>query len=216
MTLYQTSVGKKIAMAVSGLIIVAWLFLHMAGNLLIFAGAEAINSYAAFLQHGSHGLIWVVRAILLVAIVVHIASIISLYRRARAARPVAYRGGRQNQATDAAALSMRYGGLFLLLFIVYHLLHMTFGTVHPQFVRGDVYHNLVTAFHHPVNVIVYLAAMVFLGLHLYHGVWSAFQTLGWDNARFRSYRKPFALGTALVICIGFSLPPLAVAFGVVH
>jgi len=216
MTLYRTSVGKKIAMAVTGLLIVAWLFMHMVGNLLIFAGPEAINSYGEFLQHGSHGAIWVVRAVLLLAIIVHIAAVLSLIRQARAARPVAYEGGRQNQATDAAALSMRYGGLALFLYIIFHLLHMTTGTLHPDFVRGDVYHNVVTAFHDWKNVAIYLIALIFLGLHLYHGVFSGFQTLGWDNARFRSWRKPFALGTALVICVGFSLPPLAVAIGIVH
>jgi len=203
-------------MAASGLLIVTWLFVHMVGNLLVFAGAEAINEYGEFIQHGTHGLVWVMRAGLLGALVVHVVSSVLLVRQAAKARPVAYQGGRAVQVSSASARTMRYGGIALLLYVVYHLMHMTFGNAHGQFVRGDVYHNLVTAFSEPAIVVVYLFATMFLGLHLYHGIESALQTLGLDHPRWASAKKRFGIGIAATIAFGFAIVPLAIVTGFVN
>jgi succinate dehydrogenase / fumarate reductase cytochrome b subunit len=215
-SLLGSTVGQKIAMAASGLLVVGWLFLHMAGNLLVFAGPEALDAYAEFIQHGTHGAVWLMRAVLLAAIAVHVVSAVRLARKGIAAREVRYAGGRRDQATTSAARSMRYGGVALLLYLSYHLLHMTVGSAHPEFERGAVYHNVVTAFDDPAVTAIYLLATLFLGLHLYHGVWSGLQTLGLDHPRWNRGKRPFALGIALVIAVGFALVPLAVVTGIVR
>ena len=213
--LYRSSVGRKIAMSVSGLVMVGWLFVHMLGNLLVFAGPEAINEYGEFIQHGTHGLIWPMRAGLLAALVIHVVSAALLVRQGNAARPVGYQGGRAVQVSSASARTMRYGGVALLLYVVYHLMHMTIGNAHGQFVRGDVYHNLVTAFSEPAIVVVYLFATMFLGLHLYHGIASGLQTLGLDHPRWAGAKKGLGIGTAVVISFGFAVVPLSIVLGLV-
>lgn len=215
-TLYRSTVGRKIAMAASGLLIVGWLFMHMVGNLLLFAGAEVLNAYGEFLQHGTHGAIWVMRAALLAALVIHVVSAVSLVRLGAKARPVGYQGGRAVQSSTAASRSMRYGGVVLLLYVVYHVMHFTIGNVHSDFVRGDVYGNLVKAFQNPVLVVVYLTATLFLGLHLYHGVASGLQTLGFDHPRWNTYKRNFGGGLAVIIVVGFGVVPLAIISGLVN
>jgi len=199
--LIQRTVGKKIVMAVTGAMMVLFVVAHMVGNLLVFQGAEAINDYGWLLQEGTHGLIWVVRIIMLGALVGHVWAMFGVVGSQQAARSVAYQAGRKNNRTNYAAITMRFGGPVLLLYIIYHLLHFTTGHVHHDFVRGDVYHNLVSGLSNPAIAGVYMVAMVALGLHLYHGIWSGLKTLGlpseWDGAG-----KGLALGTALLVFTG--------------
>lgn len=218
---YRSAIGKKAVMAVTGLILFGFVLGHMAGNLKAFLGAGAFNHYAEWLRsvgepavpHG--GLLWVARAVLLVAVVLHIHAATTLTLAARRARPVSY-ARREAVQVDYAARTMRWGGVILLLYVIYHLLHFTFGSAHPDFVPGDPYHNLVTAFRVPWVVAVYVAANLVLGFHLYHGLWSLFQSLGWNHPRYNRWRRGFAVLFAIVVTAGFVAVPLAVAAGVVR
>ena len=168
MPLYRSTIGKKVIMAVTGLIMVGFVVVHMLGNLQAFQGPERINAYSAFL-HSTGELLWVARTVLLVAVILHIDAAVQLTRIAHAARPLPY-AERRPQVSTLASRTMRWGGVVLVAFIVFHILHMTTGTVHPSFAAGDVYHNLVTGLRVWPVAIFYLLAMAALGLHLYHGV----------------------------------------------
>lgn len=207
----RTTVGKKILMAITGIILIGWILMHMLGNLQLFRGAPVINAYSALLhEHG--GLLWTARIILIVAAVIHIAMAWQLKRLQREQRPVQYQR-KEPQASTVASRTMGWGGIFILLFVIYHLLHMTFGTLHPDFVPGDIYHNMVTGLRVWWVALIYLAAMVALGLHLYHGTWSVFQTLGINQANINPWRRRFATLVAVVIYAGFTVIPLAILFG---
>jgi succinate dehydrogenase / fumarate reductase cytochrome b subunit len=197
-------------MGVSGLLLVGFVIAHMAGNLLIFSGPKAINDYGEFLQHGTHGLIWFARLGLLAAVGVHIWAAVSLTRLNHAARDTGYKAGRKSPATTYAARTMRYGGFIILLFIIYHLLHFTFGTVHPDFVPGDVYNNMVVGFSVPWVSAFYIVAMIALGMHLYHGTWSGLQTLGLAHPQINEGRRKLAAAIAFAIVIGNCSIPIAV------
>src|SRR3954453_569142 len=166
--LWDSSVGQKMIMAVTGLIMVAYLITHVLANLLVFQGPSKINAYSAFL-HGTGGALWVARLVLLVALVLHVIAAVQLAARRQDARPVAYAAGRDPQVSPWASRTIRWGGALILAFLVYHILHFTIGTAHPDFVEGDPYHNVATGFHNPIVVLVYLVAMAAVGLHLYHG-----------------------------------------------
>ncbi len=200
LTLYQSTIGKKIAMGVTGLILAGWVTIHMVGNLQVFLGAEALDAYGHQIQ--SMGpLLWGMRAFMLAALVVHVASAISLSRGAMVARPVGYQGPKASLASTAASKSMRVGGLILLAYIVFHLLDLTVGTVHPDFRHGEVFHNLTTSLKNPAVAAFYALASISVGLHVFHGVSSAFQTLGanhpsWNDTRFR---VSAAVGVLLVL-----------------
>ena len=206
-----TTIGKKTLMAVTGIILLGWILLHMLGNLQIFRGAAVINGYSALL-HAHAGLLWTARVILFVAAVVHIAMAWQLKRLQRAQRPVQYQR-KEPQASSVASRTMGWGGIFILLFVIYHLLDMTFGTVHPGFIPGDVYHNMVGGLAIWWVALIYLAAMVALGLHLYHGTWSVFQTLGINQSTINPFRRRFATVVAVVIYAGFTVIPLAILLG---
>jgi succinate dehydrogenase / fumarate reductase, cytochrome b subunit len=210
-TLYRSTIGKKVTMAVTGLIMVGFLVLHMLGNLQAFAGAARINAYSAFL-HSTGELLWLARVVLLVAVVLHIDAAIQLTRIARAARPQGY-AERHSQIATIASRSLRWGGVILAVFIVFHILHMTTGTVHPSFVPGDVYHNLVAGFLVWPVAVFYLVAMGALGLHLYHGVWSSARTLGVARPSAHPLHRPVALLVSVVVALGFALIPIAVLAG---
>lgn len=211
--LYRSSIGKKAAMAVTGLVIVGWLCAHMAGNMLIYMGPETFNAYGAFIQ--ANELKWVMRAVMLACLVTHVYSAITLTRANRAARPVAYAGGRADQVTTAAAKTMAFGGVALLAFIVFHLLHLTTGTVHPEFVHGDVYRNVVTGFSNPVVAVVYIVANLALAMHLYHGIWSGMQTLGLNHPAYLSLRDGISLAVPVIVVGGNISVPLAVLSGII-
>jgi succinate dehydrogenase / fumarate reductase cytochrome b subunit len=205
---YRSTIGRKVVMAASGIVLVVYLIGHTAGNLLVFRGPQAINDYAHFLQ-SSGALLWTVRIILLLALVFHVHSAWSLTREARAARPTNYRL-LEKQSSGWSARSMGWGGALLLFFVIYHILHFTTGTVHPRFVPGDVYGNLVTGFRVPIVAIFYLLAMVALALHLRHGVWSVFQTLGVSHPHVIPLRRRLAVLLAVLVPAGLATIPLAI------
>lgn len=217
--LFLTSIGLKITMAVSGIVFVGFVIGHMLGNMKVYLGAEVFNHYAEglrefgapFLGHGQF--LWIARAVLIVALVVHVWAALKLTRQSHAARDEAYRK-RESMEFSRSSRSMRWGGVALLIFIIYHLLHLTFGLVHPDFIPGDAYHNLVTGFESVPVSVVYMLAMIALGLHLYHGVWSAFQTLGISGPRVNRWRRPLALGIALFVVAGNVSFPVSVLTGI--
>ncbi|MEM7052544.1 MAG: succinate dehydrogenase cytochrome b subunit [Acidobacteriota bacterium] len=220
LSLYRSAMVKKTAMAISGLMLFGFVAGHMVGNLKVFQGAEKFNRYAEWLReigmpmlpHG--GLLWIARIGLLTAIIVHIVSAVQLVRMARRARPVSYRR-RDRVQLDYAARTMRWGGLIIFLYVIYHLLHLTWGSAHSDFVYGDVYHNVVSAFQNPFITGIYVIANLMLGVHLYHGLWSMFQTLGWNHPRYNPWRRSFATLFALGVTLGFIAVPVAVLTGVV-
>ena len=214
---WNSSIGKKAVMAATGLIGIGYVTLHMIGNLQLFQGAERLNAYAAMLHGPLSELLWVVRVILIAAVVLHVVAAWQLTRLDRAARPVSYRV-RSPQVSTLAARTMRWGGVLLLVFIVLHVLHFTTGTVRPagQFVPGDVYRNVVGSFRLWWVTLFYVIVMVALAFHLYHGAWSSVQTLG-AAAPTRDLRhRPIAIAVAVLVAAGFCLVPLAVFFGLVR
>lgn len=213
--LWDSSVGKKVVMAATGLIWVAYLITHMLANLLVLQGPDRINAYSAFL-HGTGGALWAARLVLLGALGLHVVAAVQLTARRHEARPVGYAGGYEPQVSTLAARTIRWGGALILIFLVYHILHFTVGTAHPSFAEGNPYHNVATGFRDLVVVIVYLVVMAFVGLHLYHGVWSSGRSLGVSSPAPRPLRRSAALALALLIWLGFSLIPIAVYAGVVR
>jgi succinate dehydrogenase / fumarate reductase, cytochrome b subunit len=211
---YRSTVGKKILMAVSGIIGIAFLILHMLGNLQIFQGAAKINGYAAILHGPLAEVVLAQRVVLVVALMVHVLMAWQLTMRARAARPTGY-AQRKPQVATLASRTMRVGGVLLLVFIPVHILHFTTGDIRPAgtFVPGDIYANAIAAFHVPWVVAFYLLAMVALGLHLYHGAWSSVRTLGLAGAKPHPLHRPVAMVLATALWLGFSLVPLGIALG---
>lgn len=201
-------------MAVTGVVLVGFLVFHVSGNLLMFKGPEAMNAYAAFLK-GSAAVLWSVRLVLLVSLVLHVHAAWSLTMQNRAARPAGY-ARLKHQSATFSALSLRVGGVILFGFIVFHLLHLTTGTLHPQFDVHDAYGNVIIGFSVPAVVVLYLVAMAALALHLHHGVWSFFQTLGWNHPHVNPLRRRVATLLSLLIPAGFSAIVLAVAFQVIQ
>jgi succinate dehydrogenase / fumarate reductase, cytochrome b subunit len=219
-SLYDTSVGKKIAMALTGAILVGFVVFHMLGNLKAYQGAESFNHYAEGLRtfgdpfFGRGQLLWLLRIVLLVAALIHIIAAYQLTRQSRAARRHGYTKF-DSLAFSYASRTMVWGGIIILLFVIFHLMHLTFGNAHPDFVPGDAYHNFVVGFRSwPVSV-AYIAAMIPLGLHLYHGVWSAFQSLGANNPRYNRLRRPLAGVIAVAVVVANISFPLAVLAGVI-
>jgi len=218
---YRSAVGKKAVMAVTGIILFGFVLLHMVGNLKLYEGPQVLNSYAGFLRTvGSpaiptSGLLWIVRIVLLVSVVLHMWAAWQVTLMSRAARPHPY-GRRDFVEASYASRTMRWGGVIILLFVVYHLLDLTFGAVNPNFREGDVYHNVVASFSVWWVAAFYVAAQVALGFHLYHGMWSLFQSLGWNHPRFNSWRRGFATAFAWIITVGNISFPLAVLAGVIR
>jgi succinate dehydrogenase / fumarate reductase cytochrome b subunit len=201
-------------MAVTGLIMVAFLISHVLGNLQVFAGPLKINEYSAALRRLGP-LLWLARAGLLAALILHVIAAYQLTRRKQAARPVGYADA-EPQVSTFAARTIRWGGVLLLVFIVLHLLHFTFGTIHPAFDHKDVYGNIVVAFQVWWVALLYLVAMVGLGLHLYHGTWSSLRTLGLTRPSGNPLKRRVAAVLAWAIYLGFSIIPIAVFAGVIR
>lgn len=211
---WDSSLGKKVVMAVTGLLMVGFVLGHMVGNLQLFVGPERLNAYAHLLHGPLAELVWGARVVLLGAVVLHATAAWQLARRAEAARPVDY-AGRVPQVSTLASRTMRWGGVLLAAFIVFHLLHFTTGQAHPEFVQGDVYRNVIVGFRQPAAAIFYLLAMAGLGLHLYHGIWSSPRTLGLTPPTPAPLHRRVALVIAVVVAVGFAAVPLAVMLGVV-
>lgn len=215
-TTFSTTVGKKAALAVSGLVLFGFTVGHMLGNLQIYLGPEKFNAYAAGIK-GVPALLWGTRTVLLISVTVHIALAFDLYSRSSAARSIGYRL-KQNPATTYAALTMKYSGPILLLYIIFHLAHFTAPGLSlgaAPFSHTDAYTNFVSSFKVPWVTGVYVLANVFLGLHLYHGSWSLFQSLGLSHPRYNPLRKRLAGGLALVVTTGNVIMPLSVLAGLV-
>jgi succinate dehydrogenase / fumarate reductase cytochrome b subunit len=212
---YRSTVGKKFIMAVTGVIGIAFVILHMAGNLQLFAGPRKLNGYAAMLHGPLYEVVLLQRALLLVAVVLHVLAAWQLTLRNRRARPVGY-ARRDPQVTTWAARTMRWGGVLLLVFIVVHILHFTTLDLDRSFVPLDAYGNLVKAFSNPLMAGFYLVAMIFLGLHLYHGTWSSARSLGVAQPARWPLRRKTALVVALLLWIGFSAVPVAILIGAVR
>jgi succinate dehydrogenase / fumarate reductase, cytochrome b subunit len=218
---YRSAIGKKAVMAVSGAFLFGWIFLHMLGNMKLYLGPEHMNEYAKWLRvmgspaMPSNGLLWLMRAALLVAVWLHIQAATELTLMNRRARPIGYNEHDYVAATYAAR-TMRWGGVIILLFIIYHLLHLTFGVVHPSFIENDPYHNVVAGFQVWWVSAFYIIANLALGLHLYHGLWSMFNSLGLNYKTVNRWRRYFATAFALIITVGNVSFPIAVLIGVVH
>ncbi|MRG97400.1 succinate dehydrogenase cytochrome b subunit [Polyangium spumosum] len=202
-----TSVAKKALMAVSGLVLTVYVVVHLAGNLLYFAGPEALDAYAALL-HKSPTVLWSARAVLFAAFAVHVFYAIDLYTRKASARPVAY--GRYERAVSSpGARTMIWTGFVLLGFVVYHVLHLTLGLAHPAFVPGRVHRNVSIGFSSIVPTVMYVGSMIALGLHVSHGVLSMTQSLGLTLRRqgLRGLRR-FATVLALIVAVGLAAIPI--------
>lgn len=211
---YRTTVGKKVVMAVSGAVLLLFVISHLAGNLQIFLGAEKLNRYALFLR-GMPELLWLARAGLLVALIAHVVASVQIVLTNRLARPTRYAVKRDIE-TNYAARTMALSGPLVLLYVIYHLAMFTFLVTGPGYSDSDVYRNVVLAFQSPVISGIYIAAMLLLGLHLYHGTWSMLHTLGVSSPRYYWLRRVLAPAVAVAITAGYVSIPLAVLAGVVQ
>lgn len=211
-----STVGKKLVMAVTGLVLFGFVIVHMLGNLQVYLGAEPINAYGQFLHTFLHGGgIWIFRAVLLTSVLLHIWAMGSLTVANRRARPVGYRQWKARESTYSSR-TMRWSGVFLAAFIVFHLLHFTTGDAHPDFIPGDVYHNFITGFQVLPVALVYIVATLLLALHLFHGSWSMLQTLGLNHPRYNRLRNVICIGLAALVVIGNLSFPVAVLTGLLH
>lgn len=211
---WDTVVGKKAVMAVTGVALFAFVVGHLIGNLQIYLGPEKLNAYGELLHH-MPALLWSARIGLLICVGLHILASVQLALRKNAARPVAY-ARHSYTISNYASRTMYWSGPIVLAFIIYHLLHFTFGTVHPSFREGDVYHNVVTGFQQPIVSAFYIFAMALLCMHLYHGLWSMFQSLGASHPRYAPALRTVAKIGALFIFLGNISIPISVLAGVVH
>ena len=210
-------------MAVTGLIWVGFVILHMAGNLQAFLGAEKLNNYAAMLHGPLEEVVWLQRVLLFVALVLHVLMAYQLTRRAAAARPVDYKV-RSPQVSTMSSKLMRWGGVVLLVFIVLHILHFTTGNIDPVEYRyqghiarrTDLYSTVVSNFQIWWVTALYVSAMIFLGFHLWHGAWASIRTLGYAKPSDNPLKRRIAAGLATVVWVGFILVPLAVFAGVIR
>ena len=208
---YESTIGKKAVMAATGLILFGFLIAHMLGNLQIFLGRAVMNHYAETL-HGNPGLLWTARTILLVSVVLHIWASIPLALLKKKARPVAY-VKRANVQSSFASRTMMWSGPIIAAFVVFHLLHLTTGTLHPNFAKLDAYNSLVTGFKVIPAAIAYIVAMVLIGMHLSHGIWSMFQSVGISHPRYTPMVKKFAAVVSWILVAGFVSVPVAVLTG---
>jgi succinate dehydrogenase / fumarate reductase cytochrome b subunit len=215
-TFLGSSIGQKVVMAVSGLVLYGFVIGHMVGNLQIFLGREAINHYAVFLREFLHGAgIWIARGSLLAAVGFHVWAAVVLTLSNWGARPVGYREWQASESTYASR-TMVWSGPLLALFILYHLAHLTLGLAGQGFSEGQVYDNVVLGFSNPFVSAFYILAMFALGLHMYHGFWSLLQTLGLSHARWNPLRRAASTLLAVIVVAGNIAIPVAVLTGVVH
>lgn len=213
---YGSMVGKKFVMGITGLIGVGFVIVHALGNLLVFRGPDAINSYSRFLKSTGE-ILWTLRIILIVAVILHVIAAIQLTRQSRAARTIGYTK-HEAQVATISSRTMRWGGALLLLFIVLHILHFTTGTIRPagSFSREDVYANVVMSFRIWWVSLFYVISMVALGLHLYHGAWSSVRSIGVSPPSPEPLHRRVSLVIAVFVWAALTSIPLAVLAGVVR
>ena len=219
--IYRSTIGKKVIMAITGLIYIGFVVFHMYGNLKVFLGAAYFNEYAEGLREIGHPifgylhLLTVGRIVLVGAMVLHVWCAWSLYQAARKARPQGYAEKKVVQA-NYASLTVRYGGTVILLFLIYHLAHLTWGITGVPFEQGNAYFNVVSSFQIMPIPFIYLIAVIALGFHLYHGTWSMMQTLGISSRGNEKPIRAMALLLAIVTTVGFASVPLGVMLGIVQ
>jgi succinate dehydrogenase cytochrome b subunit len=221
---YSTAVGKKWVMGITGLMLMGFVLLHLIGNLKLYLSKEEINLYGEALRDMPGALLprtvllWTLRIGLIVAFVLHIhaATTLTLLNRKARPGPDRYQSKRDYVAADYASRTMRWTGVIVLLFLIFHLLDLTWGNANPDFLRGDPYNNLIYSFQRPAVAIVYILAMIALAMHLYHGAWSMFQSMGITNPRYNTLRRRFAQVFAAVILVGNCSFPIAVQLHLVE
>ena len=211
---FRSTVGKKIVMAVTGLILFGFLIVHMLGNLQLFLGPETFNAYSMLL-HKMGGMLWVARILLLVSLVLHLWSAYVLWRASTSARPVAYAKWTPDASTYASR-TMRYTGPIIGAYVVFHVLHLTVGAGQANFSEYNVYGNVVAGFQNAAVSGSYIVAMLLLTLHLYHGVWSFLQTLGVNHPKYNAIRQKKAIALAFLVGLGFLSIPISVLTGLVR
>lgn len=217
LTVLDTTIGKKAAMAASGVVLFGFAIVHMLGNMQMFVGRQAINDYHAFL-YSMPSFLWTVRAVLFFALVVHVVSAVQLAALNRRARPQRY-ARIDHVATTFAARTMFYGGLLLLIYLVYHVAHTVVGfTAGLGYTHSavDLYENQLRTYQVPWAVVLNVAGGLVFGLHVYHGAWSMFQSLGLNHARYNRGLRRAAVALGLAITAGFLSVPLSVYFGLVR
>jgi succinate dehydrogenase / fumarate reductase cytochrome b subunit len=213
---YASMVGKKVVMGVTGIIGIGFVILHSLGNLLVFRGSAAINSYSHFLKSTGE-LLWGLRIVLIVAVILHVIAAVQLTRQSRAARPIGY-SKQESQVATIASRTMRWGGALLLVFIVLHILQFTTGTIRPAgvFAPEDVYANVVTSFRIWWVALFYVLSMVALGLHLAHGAWSSVRSVGVSPPSPDPLHRRISIAIALLVWAAFTAVPVAVFAGLVR
>jgi succinate dehydrogenase / fumarate reductase cytochrome b subunit len=213
---YASMVGKKVVMGITGLIGIGFVVMHSLGNLLVFRGPAAINAYSHFLKSTGE-LLWGLRIVLIVAVILHVIAAVQLTTQSRAARPIAY-AKQERQVATVASRTMRWGGALLLVFIVLHILHFTTGTIRPEgdFSQEDVYANIVTSFRIWWVALLYVVAMLALGLHLFHGAWSSVRSIGARAPSPEPLHHRISLAVALLVWAAFTAVPIAVITGIVR
>jgi succinate dehydrogenase / fumarate reductase, cytochrome b subunit len=212
---WASTVGKKIVMAITGVVLFGFVIAHLAGNLQVFEGPAKLNAYGAFL-HSIGELLWPARIILLLCVTLHIVATVQLALRKKAARPVGY-SRKKAIASSYASRTMYWSGPIVLAFIIFHLLHLTAGYIQPgaAYIEGDVYHNVVSGFQVWWVSLSYIVAISLLGMHLRHGLWSLFQTLGFLQAQHLAALKKAAFVIAWLIVLGYISIPISVLLGLV-
>jgi succinate dehydrogenase / fumarate reductase, cytochrome b subunit len=219
--LYRSALGKKYLMAVSGLVGLGYVLAHMLGNLKLYQSAEDFNAYAHFLRRllypilPESGMLNLLRVVLIAALIIHVTTAYQLTVMNRRARPQRYQSPRDYVVADFAARTMRWTGVIVLLFIGYHLADLTFGWVNPAPSGSTPYDKVIASFSSLPIAGFYLVANAALGLHLYHGVWSLFQSMGWNNRRFNHLRRSLAVGFTAVVVGGNLSFPIAVQLGII-
>jgi succinate dehydrogenase / fumarate reductase, cytochrome b subunit len=223
--LYSTALGKKYVMAITGIIGIGFVVAHMVGNLKMYLGKVDgdydINTYGEFLRDLLVPLLprtyalWSLRLVLIGALALHLHAAWSLTVMNRRARPVKYKSKRDYVAADFAARTMRWTGIIVLLFLFWHLADFTWGWFNPGFVRGDVYRNVDASLSRVPVSVLYIVANIALGIHLFHGTWSLFQSMGWNNPRFNQWRRSLAAGVATIIVVGNVSFPIAIMAGII-
>jgi len=226
---YSTAVGKKYVMAITGIIWIGFVIVHMIGNLKVYIGTVEeqgrqvydIDVYGEFLREllvpiVPHGVtLWILRFVLIGAILLHVHAAYSLTILNRRARPVKYQSERDYQIASFASRSMRWTGIIVLLFLFWHLADLTWGWFNPGFERGEVYRNIDASLSRIPVAVLYIVANIALGIHLFHGTWSLFQSIGWNNPRFNQWRKGLAAGVATLIVVGNVSFPIMTLAGVI-